>query len=171
VFLQKLSSGGGVLWRRAVRRVNFSSTQVDISVRGDRLMLATIARAGSIYWGGGRPPEAWLARFDLGGGLVWSRTWGEGWRHGGLPTDVSIGPAMETWVVGTTRDASDRGYDLFARRYSAGGALQQVIQLDGPTKTLWGGGIDATAGGAAFTGTSQTPFGDGIGRVWVYGPA
>lgn len=170
VYLQKLSSGGELLWRRHVRRIDFSSTQVHISVRGDRLMLATIAHAGSIYWGGGRPPQGWLGRFDLGGDHQWSRTWGEGWRHGAVPTDVSIGPGKETWVVGTTRDASDRGHDLFARRYSAGGALQQVIRLDGPTKTLWGGGIEATAGGAAFTGTNQTRFGDGIGRVWVYGP-
>jgi hypothetical protein len=78
---------------------------------------------------------------------------------------------MDSWVVGTTRDASDRGYDLFARRYSSSGTLLQAIQLDGPTKALRGGGVAAIAAGAAFSGWIGTPFKDGIGRVWMYGPA
>lgn len=170
VQIQKLTSGGGVLWRRDVRDVASRQTEVHVSARGDRLMVATIARGGYLSWGGGRPPIGLLGRFTLGGDLRWTRTWGEGWRHGAVPSGVSIGPAMDTWVVGTTRDALDRGYDLFARRYSPTGGLTQVIQLDGPTRQLWGGGVQAVTAGATFTGIAVKASYESIGRVWSYGP-
>jgi hypothetical protein len=170
-FVQKLSSGGAVLWRRTIRGYAMGRPEVHVSARGDRLMVATVDRAGRLSWGGGAPPTGWLGRYSLGGDLMWSRTWGDGWRHGAEPSGVSVGPAMDTWVVGTTRDASDRSLDLFARRYSATGRLLQTIQLDGPTRKLWGGGVAAVSAGAAFTGSALTASIESIGRVWMYGPS
>jgi hypothetical protein len=150
VVIAKISPQGGVLWSRASVRVPFAQTDATVAVRGDRLMVASRARGGNLNWGG-KPPSAWLARFTVAGERVWARIWGRKWRFGAEPAEVSIDATLGTWVIGTRRDPSDRGFDLFVRRFSKAGGVTRSMTFDGPTRYFHGTGI-AARGAVSITG-------------------
>jgi hypothetical protein len=152
IVIEKIAPDGSVLWSKRARRINDVRTDAAISVRGDRVMVASRARPGHIWWPG-QPPAAWLGRFTVAGDRVWSRIWGTKWRFGAEPAQVSIDSRLSTWVVGTRRDPTDRGLDLFVRRYSAGGDLTWSRTFDGPTRYFHGSGISAGTSGVSLSGT------------------
>jgi hypothetical protein len=166
--LQKMTSGGAVVWRKKVLRIPYVWTDAMVAVRGDRLMVTTQSRGQFIYWGTSTPPEGWLGRFSLDGDLVWWRTWGTDWQFAALPQQLAIDADMNTWVVGWRRDPSDHGYDAFARKYSPGGAVLEAIAMDGPTRHLHGTGVAARGSGAMMTGWVGTQKWDNLGggRLW-----
>lgn len=154
--IQKVTPAGAIVWRKKVLRVPHVWTDTMVAVRGDRLMVTTQSRGGSIYWGTGTPPEAWLGRYTLDGTLVWWRTWGTEWNWAALPAQLSIDGALNTWVVGTRRDPGDHGYDLFVRQYAPGGGVLEARTIEGPTRWLLGTGVAARGIGALVTGTVGT---------------
>jgi hypothetical protein len=166
VLIEKIAPDGSILWSKRARRINDSQTDAAISVRGDRVMVATRARAGQIRWGG-RPPAAWLGRFSVAGDRVWARTWGIKWRFGAEPAQLSIDSKLSTWVVGTRRDPTDRGLDMFLRRYSPGGDVTWSRTLDGPTRYFHGTGVSAGKTGVSLSGAVGSQRFDDIksGRV------
>ncbi len=168
VVIQKVSSGGTVLWRKKVLRVPYTQTDALVAVRGTQLMLTTQSRGQFLTWGSGTPPEAWLGRFTLDGGLVWWKTWGTDWNFAAQPTQLAIDSSGATWVVGTRRDPSDKGYDLFVRKHATGGNLMEFKVMDGPTKHLEGTGVASRGTGAMVTGwVGVGKWGDPDGgRLW-----
>lgn len=156
VVIEKLSAGGAVLWRKNVLSVPFAYAEAHVAVRGDQLMVATQSRGRMVDWGPWVPAEAWLGRFSVGGDHVWSRTWGTDRQFAAVPGQVAIDASLDTWVVGTRRDPTDRGLDLFVRRYGSGGGLAGSLTLDGPTRYLHGYGIVTMGEGAAVVGTVGT---------------
>lgn len=156
--LQKVSAQGRVLW--ATRLPVEACCDMDVAARGDAVMVAGPE-------GSGDPSSGWLGRFTPGGSLVWSHTWGEGRKVGAEPAQVALDPATGAWVVGTQRDASDRGYDMFIRRYAPTGRLLWVRVLYGPGRNMFGTGIAVTADAVVATGAVD-PWNRSKGRVFRY---
>lgn len=156
IVIEKLSAGGSVLWQKNVLASPYSFAAAHVAVRGNQLMVATQSRGHVVDWGDGVPTEAWLGRYSVGGDLVWSRTWGTDWQFAAVPEQLAIDASLDTWVVGTRRDPTDRGLDLFVRRYAPGGGLAGSLRLDGPTRYLHGHGIVTMAEAAAVVGAVGT---------------
>ena len=164
VVLEKLSSTGGLLWTRTTGATMFAdSGLVAVAARGDRVMVSAPVDGSGVVWGSTKRTRAWLGRFTSDGPLVWTRTWGLRKTTAAEPTDVGVDASGSTWVVGTKRDPSDHGLDLFVRRFGPGGSPQGARSFDGGVTRLRGGGI-APRGSAAFvTGSATAP---SSGRVW-----
>ena len=164
VVLEKLNPTGGLLWTRTTGATMFAdSGLVAVAARGDRVMVSAPVDGTGVAWGSTKRTRAWLGRFKPDGPLVWTRTWGLRKTAAAEPTDVAVDASRSTWVIGTKRDPSDHGLNVFVRRFGPGGASLGGISLDGGVTRLRGGGI-APRGAAAFaTGSATAP---SSGRVW-----
>ncbi len=157
----KLAAGGGVIWATRVHGVPMPSMDapVVVDVRGDRLMVGSAVRGSALRWAGSRAgTDGWLGRLTTGGALVWSRTFERSRPRAAQPAQIAIDGASRTWIVGTRRDPSDRGLELFVRRYSSGGSLLGVRTLDAGVRYLLGTGI-AVAAGRVYASGSTSPDG------------
>jgi hypothetical protein len=171
--IEKLTSGGRVLWSRRIAAAKMPGhTEVAISVRGDRLMVAAGIRGQGVewYWSKDRrPSDAWLGRFTVDGRLVWSRSWDKGAPHAAEPAHVAIDAGGDTWVVGTRRDPWDRGLDAFVRRYGPTGNLLFKRSIDDWKRYTWGTGVAVGGGGAFVTGfVGDNTFEGRGGRLWWF---
>jgi hypothetical protein len=155
--LEKVTSGGIVLWRRAITRNRGRFGAASVDVHGDRVVLATTH-------GGGY--KLWLASLSPGGGLIWKRTWGSPElvvRQG----DVAIDETSTIWVVGSRSDRGLGGMDAFVRRYRSGGHLKFSKLIDGPEFYMGASGV-AVGNGAAVSGRGSPGVEPGRGFVWHY---
>ena len=163
VVLEKLSASGGLLWSHTTGISTLSgSGPVSVSVRGDRAMVSAPTGGRSVRWSSERT-HAWLGRFTLDGALVWSRTWGLDKNHAAAPTGVAVDSSMSTWVVGTQRDPTDHGLNVFVRRFGPGGNRLGQLSIDGGVSRIEGTGIATRSSGAYVTGSAIAPRG---GRAW-----
>jgi hypothetical protein len=170
ILIGKLTSGGGMLWTRRVRGVGMpgDETTAAVSVRSDRMMVsAPVMGLGAAWFRGGRASTGWLGRFTTGGELVWQRTWDATRPRAAEPEQVAVDASLVTWVVGSRRDLSDKGIDLFVRRYSPSGRLLSNVSMDGAARYLFGTGV-APAGRDGFvTGYVGDRYANGeAGRLW-----
>jgi hypothetical protein len=172
--VQKMTSGGGVLWRQVAYEGRYSwTTTAAIAVREQMVMVLGATRPFSVTWGGKAPATTWLARMTTDGTVNWTRTWGEDWPTATQSDDLSIDGQMNTWVVGTRRDPDDRGYDLSLRRIGPAGGLNWHLKDLDTTRYLYGTGVAAIGkSGAAVVGFETEGRNDpGVaGHVWTFGP-
>lgn len=121
--------------------------------------------------------DAFVARFDPSGNLVWAR------RLGGAKDDeargIALGRGGEVWVAGHFEEAASLGAETSPALKSAGRADVFVARLDKEGRTLWAGrmGGDGTdeceaavgvrGGGVAITGrfTRSADFDPGSGST------
>jgi len=170
VMIQKLAPSGDVLWTRILRdRGKEDRDEAHaVAVRGNLLMVAGLAGDPEAY------DDAWLARFTVGGQIVWERSWFRGERYS-WPRDIAIGASGATYVVGEVRDLGDRGTDLFLRRYEPRGRLGWQLLLEEDLRHLTGTGVDGAAADTLFvTGYgSDERWGDPpyTGYLWRFDPS
>jgi hypothetical protein len=74
-----------------------------------------------------------------------------------------VDASKSTWVVGTRRDPSDHGLDVFVRRFGPGGASLGGLSFDAGVRRLIGGGIAPRGTSAYVTGSATAP---SSGLVW-----
>jgi len=164
VVLEKLDATGSLAWSHTTGATMFrGSGPVSVSVRGDRAMVSAPVDGTGIRWTASQRTHAWLGRFTLDGALVWSREWGLSKKHAAAPTGISVDASMSTWVVGTQRDPTDHGLNVFVRRFGPGGKQLGQRSIGGGVSRTEGGGIAARAAAAYATGTTVAP---STGRVW-----
>jgi hypothetical protein len=164
VVLEKFDATGGVLWTRTAGPSMFAgSGVVGVAAHGDRVMLSAAIDGTGVWWGSSKRTRAWLGRFKPGGSLVWSRTWGLRKKAAAEPTGVAVDASKSTWVVGTRRDPSDHGLDVFVRRFGPGGASLGGLSFDAGVRRLIGGGIAPRGTSAYVTGSATAP---SSGLVW-----
>lgn len=172
--VQKMTSGGGVLWREEAFAGRYSfDTTAKVAVREQIVMVLGATRPGPVSWGAKGPADSWLARMTTEGSVNWTRSWGKDWGTATQAEDLSIDGQMNTWVVGTRRDPSDRGYDLAVRRIGPAGGLNWTLRGLEMPPFLHGTGVAAIGkSGAAVTGfETEDRRGEGIaGHVWTFGP-
>ena len=164
VVLEKLNATGGLSWTHTTGATMFrGSGPVSVSVRGDRAMVSAPVEGTGVRWTASQRTHAWLGHFTLDGALVWSREWGLAKKHAAAPTGVSVDASMSTWVVGTQRDPTDHGLNVFVRRFGPGGTPLGQRSIGGGVSRVEGGGIAARSAAAYATGTTIAP---SAGRVW-----
>jgi hypothetical protein len=166
LILEKVGSTGAVLWShrpgvplgRSAYPGAARSRMVSVAARGELVMVAAAMRT----------PGGWLGRFDVGGALVWSRTWGTDPAVDAEPGDVSISGSMRTWVAGTRKDTDHQGTIAFVRRYGPSGALIGGRTLRAADRFVRGDGVAPAPGGAVVVGASTDRYGGSLkgGHVW-----
>ncbi len=118
-------------------------------------------------WGYSRPGYAWLGRFTLDGDPVWMRRWGITWSRAAQPTAVAVDGRGLITVVGTRRDGSDHGKDVFVRRYTSRGRLRWNVTLQEDQRLMVAGDVALTRHGFAVTAEAmKSRFEPLLGYVW-----
>ena len=158
--VQELSADGTPIWtwRGTDPTAKDHDAVTGLSLQGDRLM--AVAAMNQRHR---RPANTWVARFSFGGALLWARS------GSGQPEGVSVAPSMATYVVGTQRDRSGGGRDLFLRKYSPAGASAWKLTL-GDTKFVEGTGV-ATSGAAVVVSGDELDSRYGLqvtGWLWKF---
>ena len=121
--------------------------------------------------------DAFVARFDPAGSLVWAR------RLGGAKDDeargIALGRGGEVWIAGHFEEAASLGAEASLSLKSAGNADVFVARLDKEGRTLWAGrmggngtdeceaAVGVRGGGLAITGrfTRSADFDPGPGST------
>jgi len=164
--LQKLTSNGARVWsRRASVSMPTMFLPVSVAAGGNDVVIAAGIRGKGVGWGQ-RPTTGWVASYSTGGALHWQRAFGGGQETAAEPTGVTIGPNGLLWLIGTQRDATDHGTDVFVRTYAANGKPIDKLRIDAAKRLLTSGGIDHRGGGAIATGWLGDEFRTHGGRLW-----
>ena len=172
VILEKLTTGGSVLWSRrpgVPMPGLFGVVSVAATFRTEMVTAPVRGLPASTFWG----PQvdisrAWLGQFTGGGKLVQSWTWGTKKAAAAEPTGVSTSGKW-WWVVGTQRDPSDGGLDAFVTTFSQHRRFE-TIHL-GDQRFMFGTGVVGRYVGAFVTGFTGDRFGQpSVGHVWALSP-
>jgi hypothetical protein len=158
VFVQKLSSGGGVLWQRRVEGSWWRGTEAAVAARGDAVLVTSRM---------GRKGDAFVARFSVGGDRMWTRTWGPDPRFGSTPYGISIDGDGTAWVVGQRLDPVDDNPNAFLRTFSPGGAPTSALVIDA-RGWLGAFGVDASGRDSAVAVGWNSRIAQDHGRIWSF---
>ena len=164
--LEKLTSNGGRVWsRRASVSMPTMFLPVSVAARGDGVVIAAGIKGKGAGWGQS-PTTGWVASYSTAGSLGWQRSFGGGTETAAEPTGVAISFTGLLWVIGTQRDATDHGTDVFVRTYAPHGNLVDKLRIDAAKRLLTSGGIDDRGTGAVATGWLGDQYRTHGGRVW-----
>ena len=165
--LVKLTGHGGRVWsERAHVSMPTMFLPVSVAVGGGRIAVAAGIEGKGVDWGS-KPTTGWVAGYSVDGEAQWHRRFGGGQDDAAAPTGLAIWPKGILWVLGTRRDAGDRGTDVFVRRLSnATGKLVNKLRIDPATRRLSSGGIATIGTGAVATGRIGNQYEMKGGRVW-----
>jgi hypothetical protein len=165
-FLAKLSGAGVRLWSvRAGVQLPSAFQLIRVSASADGIAVAGPIEGRGVAWGL-NPAAGWLAMYSAGGNQRWERSWGGSRNDAAAPTGVVFGGLGRIWVLGTRRDADDRGTDVFVRRYDGDGSLHDGRRIDGVVRYLASGGIAKAGGGAIASGWVGDEYVSSSGRLW-----
>jgi hypothetical protein len=148
---------GGVNWIRQLG-----------TIASDKANSLSLDGAGGVYVGGesegplGGPasgfPDAWLARLDGAGNLLWSRQIGSGGFDPGLATASDPGGVFLAGATNATLGQSSAGnFDAWVARFDLDGNLAWLTQFGGGANE-WVGGLSLDgAGGVILGGRTTAP--------------
>jgi hypothetical protein len=164
--LEKLLINGGVSWSKRVPSAPMDGIDTPVAIAvADRTVYLTAAVGGvDARWsigGGWGPSHGWLGRFTLTGEFLSSRAWDTVAPSAAEPRGVAAGAAGTVWVTGLRRDVGTHGYDLFVRRFTAGGTPIGARSIRGTRRVFAGTGV---ATGAGFAAVSA------VGGPGIFGP-
>ena len=164
--LEKLTSNGGRVWsRRASVSMPTMFLPVSVATGGNGVVIAAGIKGKGAGWGQS-PTTGWVASYSTAGSRKWQRAFGGGTETAAAPTGVAIGFTGLLWVIGTQRDATDHGTDVFVRTYAPHGNLVDKLRIDAAKRLLTSGGIDDRGTGAVATGWLGDEYRTHGGRVW-----
>ena len=119
--LEKLTNNGGRVWsRRASVSMPTMFLPVSVATGGNGVVIAAGIKGKGAGWGQS-PTTGWVARYSTAGSPGWQRAFGGGTDTAAEPTGVAISFTGLLWVIGTQRDATDHGTDVFVRTYAPNG--------------------------------------------------
>lgn len=158
--IQKISATGSTLWTRVLQQAGDRNTDEAqaVDVRGDALVVAARLNGGEAWSAFGQRGHTWLARYDVGGSLVWSKDWGKRQRRAETPSDVQLGTDGTIAVTGTRYVKAKRGTDAVTRTFAPHGRAIQVLRRHGQARWILSGG------GAPWRGTLTITFGTSDGK-------
>jgi hypothetical protein len=164
--LVKIGAHGKRLWsKRGNALMPTMFLPVALGIGGRRAVIAAGVGGKDVSWGSS-PTTGWVASFTNNGAGRWSRRFGGGKNEAAAPTGVSVDPGGRIWVLGTRRDASDRGTDGFVREYAGNGSLKHKLRIDRTDRYLRTGDVEALGTGAAATGWVGDQYRFQGGRLW-----
>ena len=164
--LEKLTNNGGRVWsRRASVSMPTMFLPVSVATGGNGVVIAAGIKGKGAGWGQS-PTTGWVARYSTAGSPGWQRAFGGGTDTAAEPTGVAISFTGLLWVIGTQRDATDHGTDVFVRTYAPHGNLVDKLRIDAAKRLLTSGGIDDRGTGAVATGWLGDQYRTHGGRVW-----
>ena len=162
----KVGPQGTRLWsKRAPVSMPTMFLPVPLGVSGRRVVVAAGVEGKDVSWGSS-PTTGWVASYAAGGALRWSHRFAGGREEASAPTGVSVDGRGRSWILGTRRDASDRGTDALVRWYNPNGSLRDKLRIDRNDRFLRTGGVAALGTGAAATGWVGDQYRFKGGRLW-----
>ena len=129
-FLVKYNSAGNLLW---TRQFGTTAQETGGSVKVDGSGNAYVAGRtyGSLGGANAGGEDAFLVKYDSGGGLLWKRQLGTG--AGDYAVSVDLDGSGNVYIAGGTMGSlggpNTGGYDAFLAKYDSGGALVWKRQL------------------------------------------
>jgi hypothetical protein len=164
--LVKIGEHGKRLWsKRGNASMPTMFLPVALGLGGRRAVIAARIKGKDVSWGSS-PTTGWVESFAINGDAKWSRRFAGGRDEASAPTGVSLDTDGHIWVLGTRRDASDRGTDGFVRLYKGNGSLSSKLRIDRSDRFLRTGDIGALGTGAAATGWVGNQYNFKGGRLW-----
>jgi hypothetical protein len=134
-FLVKFNSAGNILWSKAFRPVGAGPSYIGIPGISGALAIDydnNIIVAGSVALPAGKDYDAFVAKFNPNGDILWYKTFG------GSKREHAYGVALDNfgniYVTGATNSFSASGtYDIFVARFDPNGNLEgfKVWDVDG----------------------------------------
>jgi hypothetical protein len=148
VLLKLSGSDGSILWALPFTAQDFRARSVTTDANGNvyvgGMFVQTLSLGGTTLTGNGPESEAYVAKFDAAGTLLWARNYGSS--NGGL-TDyvrgVAVDPAGQVWIAGRFGGAIDFGQgplqsaggrDMFAARLDPDGNPEWSARFGGPER-------------------------------------
>jgi len=158
LLIQKVRHGGTTLWARRPGVPMGYDPAVSLALGSDRMIVGAQLRGGG----------TWLGQLTLTADPVWHRVWGVAAEIRARIGGVALDATGRIWMVGTRRDLTDNGINVFVRRHGPAGVLVGSLTIDQPARWVRGNAV-ATLGDAAFAvGTTYVPA-TGVlisGEVW-----
>ena len=129
VWMRRLDPGGGEVW-----------TVLREKEGGDRAQAVALLPDGDLAVGGflcepGRALDAWLARYDPDGSLVWEQLSDGPGGFADAVNDIAVS-TDGTLVVGGYEFVDDEGFDAFVRHYEPDGTLIWSHEIRGPGRVV-----------------------------------
>jgi hypothetical protein len=162
----KIGAHGTRIWsRRGNATMPTMFLPVALGLGRRRVAIAAGVDGRDVSWGSS-PTTGWVASYALNGDRRWSHRFAGGRDEASAPTGVAFGGRDRIWVLGTRRDAGDRGTDVFVRWYNGNGSLYRKLRIDRSDRFLRSGGIENVGFGAAATGWVGDRYRFKGGRLW-----
>jgi outer membrane protein assembly factor BamB len=164
--LEKIGEHGARIWsERGNAKMPTMFLPVPVGVGARRVVIAAGVGGKDVSWGAS-PTTGWVASYSFNGDRRWSHKFAGGRDEAAAPTGVSLDADGRSWILGTRRDASDRGTDGFVRVYGPKGSLGGKLRIDRADRYLRTGGIEALGTGAASTAWVGDQYRFKGGRLW-----
>ncbi len=161
----KLNDRGHQVWSR-LAPVRMPTIYLPVTIAASRFLVVTAGIGGAGVAWSSSPSAGWIGRFGVNGTMGWHRTFGGGERLGTATTGITFVRGGRIWLVGTRRNARDRGTDLFVRRYSPTGSFLGDRRLGASVQRTMSAGIGKNGRGALPTGWVGTQYQFRGGRFW-----
>jgi hypothetical protein len=164
--LAKLGEHGTRIWsQRGNAKMPTMFLPVPLGVGERRVVVAAGVGGKDVSWGSS-PTGGWVASYSFNSDRRWSHKFAGDRDDAAAPTGVAVDGSGHGWILGTRRDASDRGTDGFVRVYGPKGSLGGKLRIDRSDRFLRTGGIAALGTGAAATGWVGDQYRFKGGRLW-----